>query len=165
MRASLVTRHSGSINTAPTRLLLLLVILAASWSADALAVGAATQLLAAAQRGDEARVLQLKTEFDSKPKPARGDKKTARALNEEALELLRSGDFPTAIERLTAASKADSGDAEVLGNLGYAYLMIQRFSDAKTALERALELAPTRTATWASLGETYAGLGDEPAAI
>lgn len=167
MRASPETgRAITTTNIALTRLLgLLFALLAAISSEGALGADAATQLLAAAQRGDEARVLQLKTEFDSKPKPARGDKKTARALNEEALKLLRSGDFSTAIERLTVASKADSGDAEVLGNLGYAYLMIQRFSDAKTALERALELAPTRSATWGNLGEAHAGLGDEAAAI
>ena len=43
--------------------------------------------------------------------------------------------------------------------------MIQKFADARTTLERALELAPTRSATWGNLGEAYAGLGDEPAAI
>lgn len=122
-------------------------------------------LLEAARSGDQAKVWQLAEHLERRIKPSRGDRKTARALNKEALTLLRKGENALAVDRLLKAAQADKGDVEVMGNLGYALIRAQRLTDAKIVLEDALELAPTRASTWGNLGEVYGCLGDEGAAV
>ena len=143
----------------------LLIVVLSGWPTAPATAQVVTAMVAAAQSGDEIAVQNLKSGLDSQEKPARGNRKAARALNDEALQLLRQGNSEAAVGVLRRAVVEDGSDAEILGNLGYGLLMTKRASEAKIVLERAAELAPGRSATWGNLGEACADLGDESAAV
>ncbi len=122
-------------------------------------------LLAAARAGDETEVQRLRAQFDAAPKPARGDRKTARALNDAGIRRLKDGDGAAAVDQFAKAAAADPGDVEVLGNLGYALVQTGRAAGALAVFERAVALAPSRSATWGNIGEANAAVGSESNAV
>ncbi len=123
-----------------------------------------SQMLAAAQARDETAVLEAKRQLEAGPATARGDRKTARARNEEALKLMSAGRHLDAVEILKTASVADPGDVEVLNNLGYAQHMAGQLADARRSLERTLQMAPGRAAAWGNLAEVLGKVDDESGA-
>ena len=98
------------------------------------------------------------------PQPARGDRKAARALNQEGLAALKREDSTRAIASLNAAMAADPSDEEIATNLGFALVRVGRFADAQQPLLRALVLNPGRSSAWYNLGQAYAGDNKEQAA-
>lgn len=90
---------------------------------------------------------------------------TAESLNAEAVALIKMGKASEAIPVLQQAAGLEPSNAEVGGNLGYAYLRTSQYDQARIALLATLEVAPTRAATWLNLGETYAALGDKESAV
>lgn len=68
---------------------------------------------------------------------------------------LRTRDFEGAIEHLEAASKVDQNSVVVWNNLGSAYKGAQRYDDAKTAFDKALQLAPADPISYYNLGLLY----------
>lgn len=53
----------------------------------------------------------------------------------------------------------------MLGNLGYAHMLAGEHEQARARLRTALDLSPTRSATWLNLGQTYAELGQRETAV
>ena len=94
--------------------------------------------------------------------PIGGD---ARALNARAIALINGGRPQDAIPLLEHALVIQPRDAEMLGNLGYAYMLVGEHARARSRFITALELAPTRSATWLNLGQTYAELGRRDVAV
>ncbi|MFG6657410.1 hypothetical protein ACG0Z5_23625 [Scandinavium sp. M-37] len=82
----------------------------------------------------------------------RGDRTEARELNQKAILQIRSGQYYLAIQNLEAAKSIYPSDAEVLGNLGYAYYMSNNLSAAQMNLTSSLQIAPQRGSSWNNLG-------------
>lgn len=82
----------------------------------------------------------------------RGDRAEARELNQKAIQQIRSGHYYPAIKNLEAAKSIYPSDAEVLGNLGYAYFMVDDLSAAQMNLTSSLKIAPHRGSSWNNLG-------------
>ncbi|WP_448944494.1 hypothetical protein [Klebsiella michiganensis] len=80
------------------------------------------------------------------------DRSESRALNQKAIIQIRSNQFISAIANLETAKKIYPSDAEVLGNLGYAYYMIGDYTAAQMNLTSSLKLAPRRGSSWNNLG-------------
>ncbi|MBN2035162.1 MAG: tetratricopeptide repeat protein [Chitinispirillaceae bacterium] len=61
------------------------------------------------------------------------------------------GQLEKAVETLDAASRIDKADAGIQINLANAYLMMERFDEAKNCFLKAVRLAPKNTAGWLGL--------------
>ena len=89
----------------------------------------------------------------------------ARSLNARAIALINGGRPGAAIPLLEHALVLQPRDAEMLGNLGYAYMLVGEHARARSRFVAALDLSPTRSATWLNLGQAYAELGRQDAAL
>ena len=116
-------------------------------------------MIEAANRNNEAAVISTKAELDKKEKPARGDRKAARALNDEALAHLRATRRDDAKRSLMQALAADPSDVEVNNNLAYALLELGQLDEAKERLIATLTLVPDRTSAWSNLAAVFAKQG------
>ena len=65
---------------------------------------------------------QIKSLIEAKAKPDKGDRKSARALNDKALFRLNVGNFDSAVELLSKAYETDQADTEITSNPGYALI-------------------------------------------
>ena len=122
-------------------------------------------MLDASARNADVEVKELKSQVDALPKPARGDRKVARGLNAEAMELLKDNRYTEAIEVLKRAYSADPADVEIVDNLGYAALKASNLDEAKRSSHSALSIAPGRSSAWASLGVILAQTSTETQAV
>ena len=86
-------------------------------------------------------------------------------MNRRAIALINTGHAADAIPLLERALALQPRDAEMLGNLGYAYMLAGDYREAKSRFMSSLELAPTRSATWLNLGQTYAEMGRRDLAL
>ena len=103
--------------------------------------------------------------LEAVPKPRRGDRSRARALNDQGIGLLKAERYPEAAASFRAAAAADPGDAEVLNNLAYALLLAEQYPAAAEAVVATLSAAPTRPMAWETLGQILVGLGQNEAAV
>lgn len=99
------------------------------------------------------------------PKPARGNRKTARELNTIGLAEFKKGKFTEAVALLQQASSEDPGDVEVLSNLGLALLKSNRAEEARQILRRSLAINPRRTSAWVPMADVLFEIGDSDSAI
>ena len=114
-------------------------------------------LTAMVQQANSAfKISEIKGKIESLPKPATGDRKTARKLNEQGLTALKTEDFAQAIAVLKSATSADPADVEVLNNYVYALIKAGRLQDAESEAGRLLTMSPGRSSAWANLAEVYA---------
>jgi len=103
------------------------------------------------------KLLELKAKIEEiYPKPERGDRKTARALNDQALLAFRQENYQLAENIFAEALKSDPSDIEVLNNYAYALLKGAKYVDAERILGFVLSIAPGRTSGWANLADVYA---------
>ncbi|QCP47914.1 tetratricopeptide repeat protein [Trinickia violacea] len=116
--------------------------------AKAMLVFAGSENLAGAM--DAARTIDLL------PKPQRGDRATARKLNQDALSALNASRPDDAVKLLEQANQADPGDEEIASNLAYAYAADGQLAKSEDTAVLALSLNPRRTAVWAPLAVTLA---------
>jgi hypothetical protein len=93
------------------------------------------------------------------------DAELARRFNREGIALINAGRPAQAIAPLERAASLQPRDAEILDNLGYAYLLVGERLVASRYFMRALDYAPTRSATWINLGHAYAELGQRERAV
>lgn len=114
------------------------------------------EMITAALANDNRRIIEIRDQILSQPKPDRGDRKRARALNDEGLSYLNTQEPDKAVASLQLATKMDPGDIEIVNNLGYALMKAGRLREAKQALMKTLLTAPDRTSAWANLGHVYA---------
>ncbi|MCA1807302.1 MAG: tetratricopeptide repeat protein, partial [Actinobacteria bacterium] len=129
------------------------------------AANAITQMLDASRRGSDAELQDLKSRIEAMTKPAHGDRKVARALNDDAMAMLKDGRFAEAVNVLGKASVADPADIEIVDNLSYAALKAGQFEEAKRSSQSALLIAPGRSSAWANLGIALAQTPDETLAV
>jgi tetratricopeptide (TPR) repeat protein len=133
--------------------------------------GSAREALPRTQQPAAARTVDTRTAAEDPPArrvadpsvaPDSGD---ARSLNARAIGLINAGRPDQAIPLLERAVALQPRDAEMLGNLGYAHMLAGEHRRARDRLRTALDIAPTRSATWLNLGQTYAGLGQRDVAV
>ena len=87
-------------------------------------------MLKAAYQNNGIAILEAVKAIDDLQKPERGDRKHARALNDEGLRLLKANDFAQAEAAFMRAAEVDPTDREIAGNLGFAYEKMGRLDDA-----------------------------------
>jgi hypothetical protein len=101
--------------------------------------------------------------LESMPRPARGDRKTARQLHANGIVLLsQEGLASLAVEKLRLAHEADPLDVQVLNDLAFAE---QRAGEHRAAIDHLLQtlrLAPTRTSAWVNLAESLPHTAPSP---
>lgn len=111
------------------------------------------------------KLLELKAKIEEiYPKPEKGDRKTARALNDQALLAFRQENYQLAANIFAEALKSDPSDIEVLNNYAYALLKGGKYVDAERILGFVLSIAPGRTSGWANLADVYANTNRPDAA-
>jgi Flp pilus assembly protein TadD len=117
---------------------------------------------------DTEKLFTAKNSLEGLAKPAKGDRKAARKLNDSAITLMGEKKYTEAIPILEDAHKTDPADIEIMNNLGYAYIekgiVDNDFAKAKQSLVDTLHLKPERAQAWANLGRTFALEGNEAAA-
>ena len=88
------------------------------------------------------------------PKPARGDRATAREQLNKGLALLnQNGPTPEAVSMMQRAHKTDPLDAQIINDLSYALIQAGRYNDAEDQLLTTLILAPKRSNAWTNLAQ------------
>lgn len=102
------------------------------------------------------KVSEVKGKIEAFAKPATGDRKAARKLNEQGLAALKSDDFVQALAALKNATATDPADVEILNNYVYALIKAKRLQDAESEAGRLLTISPGRSSAWANLAEVYA---------
>ncbi len=127
--------------------------------------GRVDRMVAAALAGDQARLARTIAEVKSQPRPARGDRRLARALNEAGLAFWQRKRFGDAAALFAKAHDADASDAEIAENLGYARVKAGHVAAAEPAILAALALAPERASAWGTLGLIYAKQGKRREAV
>ncbi len=115
--------------------------------------------------GHESEIQEAKLKIESSPKPKKGNKKSARKINDEGHALLNKQDIDGAVAKFSEAHRLDTSDVEIVGNLGYAYLKQKNLELAQQKLIDTLTLAPARAAAWSNLGDVFALSGDEHKAV
>ena len=127
------------------------------------------QLLDYATKDDgtnhETEIQDIKQKIDALPKPAKGQKKSARAVNEQALSRFNSGELEEAVKLFKDASQLDKSDPEILNNLGYALLKQGNIEAAEGAILETLAISPGRSNAWQNLGDILGAKNDMPRAI
>ncbi|MET3133892.1 TPR repeat protein [Oxalobacteraceae bacterium GrIS 1.11] len=124
-----------------------------------------SKMVLASSANDSDGVLDLRNMIEELPFVERGQRREARKLNTEGLDLLGKQQFPAALERLAAARATDPSDAEISNNLAYAFYRAGRFPEAQQALYQTLALAPARATAWGNLGDLLARMGKEGDAV
>lgn len=114
------------------------------------------EMITAALANDNRRIIQIRDQLLSQPKPQRGNRKRARALNDEGLSYLNTQEPDKAVASFELATKMDPGDIEIINNLGYALMKAGRLEESEHVLAATLLIAPDRTSAWANLGHVYA---------
>ncbi|MFZ7229939.1 hypothetical protein ACLSZN_06090 [Avibacterium avium] len=87
------------------------------------------------------------------------DKIKARNLNKDAIKLIWQEQYGLAIQKLEIAKSLTPADAEILGNLGFAYQKAGNLQSAQMNLTAALKIKPKRGATWGNLADLLADTG------
>lgn len=104
--------------------------------------------------------VQQKEQVAPRTEVSRSEKQQARDLNAEAIQILRVNRFNEAIPVLKRAAQLAPFDAEIQGNLGFAYFLARDYKNARDTLALALGLKKNRGSTWVNLGQTVSELGD-----
>lgn len=123
------------------------------------------EILDATKSGNDERVTSGVEAVTQLSRPARGDRKIARAANTLGLAAMEKGAFLDAVTHFTSAIIADPADQEIVDNLAGALLKSSRFSEAREAAKAALLLNPMRSSAWANLGTILAEEGKEGSAV
>jgi tetratricopeptide (TPR) repeat protein len=78
---------------------------------------------------------------------------------------LQNGAFPQAMATLTRAEALDPDNAEIQNNLGLAYFVRQRYSDAEKHIRKSLKLNPAYTDARNNLARVLIEVGEYKAAL
>lgn len=145
---------------------------AAPAGAESTAPGAASpvqqvvQLLRASAAMEWARVDEMVARIKANPPSyPPGDRKQARAANNEGLALFRAGDAAQAAAAFQRGVALDAGDIEIRNNLAYALVKAKESDKALQVLAQVLMQAPDRSSAWANLAEALDKPGAAHAAL
>ena len=111
-------------------------------------------MLDGSRSGDEAKIEQSKTKIESEAKSPKCKDKGTRGKNDAGLKAVSKGDFSTAVQEFYGAYLLCPSDVEILNNLGFALERTGDHHNAEKALLMSLSFAPTRTNSWANLGQS-----------
>lgn len=114
---------------------------------------------------NESAIRQEADDLSKLPRPRRGQRKTARHLNDVARDKINGQDFAGAINTLKLAYDADPADVEIVNNLAYAMMKVGDLAGAEQHLFVALAIVPDRADAWFNLAQTYALREDETKAL
>ena len=87
------------------------------------------------------------------PKPATGNRKIARSLNDQAITLNVS-EIPKSLSLLRQAHDADPSDAEIADNLGMVLRLSRNYDESEAQLMKVIGIWPNRQTAWANLAQT-----------
>ena len=113
----------------------------------------------------ESEIQQTKLQIESLPRPAKGNKKAARAINAKGLASLKESDFNNAVKMFEEANKLAKSDIEIVNNLGFSYLKQGNLDSAQQTITIALTMSPDRATAWENLGEVFGVKGDVNKAV
>jgi Flp pilus assembly protein TadD len=122
-------------------------------------------MLMGSSTDDERMIMDNKALLENLPKTAKGEKKAARAINEQALSHFNNGELEEAVKLFKDASQLDKSDPEILNNLGYALLKQGNIESSEDAILETLAIAPGRSTAWQNLGDILAIKNDTPKGI
>ncbi len=122
------------------------------------------QMIAHATANDVTGVRTFQEQLEQLRRPDAGDSVKARPYQQQGLEHLGRTNLKAALAAFRQAFIADPVDPEIAGQLAQTYLRLRRFKEAERLAVYTLSLAPTQSATWSVLGETYGQTGDAPRA-
>ena len=122
------------------------------------------QMIAHAAANDATGVGTFQEQLEQLRRPEAGDSAKARPYQQQGLEHLGRNNLKQALAAFRQAFIADPIDPEIAGHLGMTYLRLRRFKESERLAVYTLSLAPTQSATWSVLGETYGQTGDAPRA-
>jgi Flp pilus assembly protein TadD len=114
------------------------------------------KMLRDAINNDESSIQTSKQYLENQPKPAKGDKKAARKINEEALKLIQSQQYDQALPLFAKATQIDPSDVEILNNYGFVLMKSRNLDKALSVLTNTLTLKPDRASAWANLADVLA---------
>ena len=113
----------------------------------------------------ETEIEDIKQKIDALSKPIKGERKSARALNDQALSLFNNGQLEEAVKLFSEAKRLDKSDPEILNNLGYALLKQGNIESAEGAILETLAISPGRSNAWQNLGDILGIKNDMPRAV
>ncbi len=87
------------------------------------------------------------------PKPATGNRKIARPLNDQAITLSVS-EIPKSLSLLRQAHDTDPSDAEIADNLGMVLRLSKNYDESEAQLMKVIGIWPNRQTAWANLAQT-----------
>lgn len=123
------------------------------------------QMLEGSKANDE-KLLETSRQFlENQPKPVKGDKRSARKLNDEGLVLFNAQQYEKASQIFEKANQLDPADIEILNNYGIALLKSNNLDRAWAVLVKVLTIKPDRAPAWANLGDILSRQGKEELAI
>ncbi len=129
------------------------------------ATDCAKAMLGFAKSENLAGAMQAASSIDSLTKPQRGDRATARKLDQDGLAALKASNANDAVKLFAQAHDADPGDEEIISNLAYAYSADEQLAKSEDTAVLALSLNPRRTSVWAPLAVTLAKEGRQDQAV
>lgn len=110
-------------------------------------------------------IMNAARQVDAMLKPGRGDRKLARKLNNDGLEMLKLRKLPDAAALLTRAREADGADEEIIANLVYAYSEDSNYTKAEQLAYEGLLLNPRRSNIWLPIAIAKQKQGKEKEAL
>lgn len=113
-------------------------------------------MMTSAKLENLADAMSAAAQLDTLPKPSRGDRSSARKLNQLGLNALNLGNAPDAVNLFVQAMQTDPTDVEIISNLVFAYQQSGDLIKSEDTAVAALALNPRRTSTWAPLAATLA---------
>jgi len=113
----------------------------------------------------ESEIQQTKLQIENLPRPEKGNKKAARAINDKGLASSKDYDFNGAVKLFEEANKLDQSDIEIASNLGFSYLKQGNLDLAQQAITTTLTMSPGRATAWANLGEVFGARGEISRAV
>ena len=122
-------------------------------------------MLIAARTENMGQVLGLAKQIDAMPKPQRGDRKLARKLNADGLDLFSQKKYSEAASVLIKARELDPMDEEIAGSIAFAYGESRNYPLAEKYAYEAILLNPRRSNHWAVLGLAKQGQGKNKEAL
>lgn len=122
-------------------------------------------MLASAKVENLTAAMDAARRIDGFAKPERGDRKSARKLNNDGLEAFKQGNMPDAIALLSKARDADKLDEEIVSNLVYVYSEDGNYAKAITIAAEGFILNPRRSSMWMPYAIAHAKTGDKATAL
>jgi Flp pilus assembly protein TadD len=114
------------------------------------------KMLQGAINNDEISIQASKQYLEKQPKPAKGDKKAARKINEEALKFISTQQYDQALPLFAKATQKDPSDVEILNNYGFVLMKSRDLDRALLVLIKTLTMKPDRASAWANLADVLA---------